>query len=174
MELCLMTLKEVMKKLNKELDQKQNEVMTPLGYYIASELSIEILESVDYLHKQKVIHRDLKPNNILITNGMNGRFVKIADFGLATIHEFDGQTHTKYKGSQRYVAPEVLRTRNYDLKVDIYSLGVILQEIFNIDINEYNMKRKFVFYILRFSFFQIIGLSARALNLQINIQNYLN
>jgi serine/threonine protein kinase len=68
--------------------------MTPLGYYIASELSIEILESVDYLHKQKVIHRDLKPNNILITDRMNGRFVKIADFGLATFHEFDG--HKRY------------------------------------------------------------------------------
>ncbi len=137
MEFCLMTLKEVMKKLNEELNQKLSEVMTPLGYYISSEIFKEILESVDYLHKQKVIHRDLKPNNILITDGMNGRFVKIADFGLATIHEFDGQTHTKYKGTQKYVAPEVMRGRNYDLKVDIYSLGFILQELFNIDINEY-------------------------------------
>jgi serine/threonine protein kinase len=153
MELCLMSIKEVTKKMNNELNQKLNEVMTPLGYYIASELSIEILESVDYLHKQKVIHRDLKPNNILITNGMNGRFVKIADFGLATIHEFDEQSHTKYKGTIRYAAPEVMRTRNYDMKADIYSLGVILQELFNIDINEYNMKHKFIFYILRFLFF---------------------
>jgi thiamine kinase-like enzyme len=137
MEFCLMTLKEVMKKLNNELNQKRSEVMTPLGYYIASELSIEILESVDYLHKQKVIHRDLKPNNILITDGMNGRFVKIADFGLATFHEFNGQSHTKYKGTVRYAAPEVMSSRKYDTKADIYSLGVILQELFNIDINEY-------------------------------------
>jgi serine/threonine protein kinase len=150
MELCLMSLKEVMKKLNNELNQKRNEVMTPFGYYIASELSIEILESVDYLHKQKVIHRDLKPNNILITDGMNGRFVKIADFGLATIHEFDGQSHTKYKGTVRYAAPEVMSSTKYDTKADIYSLGVILQELFNIDINEYNMKHKFIFHILRF------------------------
>ncbi len=64
---------------------------------------------------------------------MDGRFVKIADFGLATIHEFDGQTHTKYKGIQEYIAPEVMSRRNYDLKIDIYSLGVILQELFNID-----------------------------------------
>jgi serine/threonine protein kinase len=49
--------------------------MTPLGYYISSELFIEILESVDYLHKQKVIHEDLTPTNILITDGTNGRFV---------------------------------------------------------------------------------------------------
>jgi serine/threonine protein kinase len=137
MEFCLMTLREVIKKLNSELNQKLSQVITSLSYYISSELFKEILESVDYLHKQKVIHRDLKPNNILITDGMNGRFVKIADFGLATIHEFDGQTHTKYKGTIRYAAPEVMRSRNYDIKADIYSLGVILQELFNIDINEY-------------------------------------
>jgi serine/threonine protein kinase len=141
MELCLMSLKELIKQLNKELDQKLNEVMTPLGYYISSELFKEIIESVDYLHKQKVIHRDLKPNNILITDGMNGRFVKIADFGLATFHEKDGHSHTKYKGTQKYVAPEVMRTTKYDTKADIHSLGVILQELFNIDLNEYNMKQ---------------------------------
>jgi serine/threonine protein kinase len=82
--------------------------MTPLDYYISSELFKEILEGVDYLHKQKVIHRDLKPNNVLITDGMNGRFVLIADFGLATIHEFSGQSHTKCKGTIRYAAPEVM------------------------------------------------------------------
>jgi serine/threonine protein kinase len=144
MELCLMTLKQLIRKLNIELNRKPNEVMTPLGYYISSELFKEILESVDYLHKQKVIHRDLKPNNILITNGTNGRFVKIADFGIATIHNSDGQTHTKYKGTIRYAAPEVMRTRNYDMKADIYSLGVILQELFNIDINEYLKYKSFL------------------------------
>jgi serine/threonine protein kinase len=156
MELCLMSLKEVMKKLNNELNQKRNEVMTPLGYYIASELSIEILESVDYLHKQKVIHRDSKPNNILITDGTNGRFVKIADFGLATFHEFDGQSHTKYKGTVRYAAPEVMSSRKYDTKADIYSLGVILQELLNIDINEYFKYKSFlnIFYFLFFNKFQ--------------------
>jgi serine/threonine protein kinase len=137
MELCLTTLKELIKKLNNELNQKLNDVMTPLGYYISSELFKEILECVDYLHQQRIIHRDLKPNNILITNGMNGKFVKIADFGISTIHEFDGQTHTKYKGTIRYAAPEVMISRNYDMKADIYSLGVILQDLFNIDINEY-------------------------------------
>jgi serine/threonine protein kinase len=137
MELCSKTLKDLIKQLNEELNQKPEKVMTPLGYYISSELFIEILESVDYLHKQKVIHRDLKPTNILITDGTNGRFVKIADFGLATIHEFEGQSHTKYSGTPKYRAPEVCSKNKYDLKADIYSLGFILQNLFNIDINEY-------------------------------------
>jgi serine/threonine protein kinase len=146
MELCLMTLKEVMRKLDQEFNRKTSEVNTPEGYYVSSELFIEILEGVDYLHKQKVIHRDLKPNNVLITDGMSGRFVKIADFGLATIHEFDGQSHTKYKGTIRYAAPEVMSSRKYDTKADIYSLGVILQEVFKIDINEYlNIFKYFIF-----------------------------
>jgi alpha-tubulin suppressor-like RCC1 family protein len=80
------------------MEQKQNdfkrklfEVMTSLEYYISSELFEETLEAVNYLHSLKppIIHRDLKPNNILITDGTNGRFVKIADFGLSTFHKFD-------------------------------------------------------------------------------------
>ncbi len=98
------------------MEQKQNdfkrkrfEVMTPLEYYISSELFKEILEAVNYLHSHKpsIIHRDLKPTNILITEGLNGRFVKLCDFGLATIHKFDEQTHTERLGSVRYIAPEV-------------------------------------------------------------------
>ena len=85
--------------------------MTPLGYYIASELSIGILERVNYLHKQKVIHRDLKPNNILITDGMNGRFVKIADFGVS--HQSLEDDHgndlalAKTAGTPAFFAPEL-------------------------------------------------------------------
>ncbi len=171
MEFCLMTLRDVSKKLNNELNRELSGVMTTLGYYISSQLFEEILESVDYLHKQKVIHRDLKPNNILITDGMNGRFVKIADFGLATIHEFDGQSHTKYKGTQRYVAPEVMRRRNYDMKADIYSLGVILQELFNIDINEYLKYKSFFNFIISYFLlnFRPIGEGSKLENKYLNL-----
>jgi serine/threonine protein kinase len=68
-------------------------ILVSNGYFISSELFVDILQSVDYLHKQKVIHRDLKPSNILITYEMNGRFVRIADFGLAVIHEYTWNTH---------------------------------------------------------------------------------
>jgi serine/threonine protein kinase len=101
--------------------------MIPIGYYIASELFKEIVESIDYLHNKSppIIHRDLKPTNILIANGMSSRFVKLTDFGLATFHEFDEQSHSLSSGTMKYMAPEVL-TRKYDTKVDIFSLGVII------------------------------------------------
>jgi serine/threonine protein kinase len=150
MEFCLMTLRDVINKLNNELTQYRSEVMTPLGYYISSQLFEEILESVDYLHKQNVIHRDLKPNNILITDGMNGRFVKLSDYGLATIHEFFGHSCTKYEEKERYVAPEVMSSKKYDTKADIYSFGVILQELFNIDINEYLKYKSFFNFIISY------------------------
>jgi serine/threonine protein kinase len=136
MELCPMTMKEAIEKLNQELHRKEDEMMTPLGYYISSELFIETLECVDFLHKQNppLIHRDLKPTNILITQGLNGRFVKLGDFGSATTH-FNEQKHTEGSGTPKYMAPEVSNGTNYDTKADIYSLSFIGQELFNIDIN---------------------------------------
>jgi serine/threonine protein kinase len=129
--LCLKTLDEVIIQLSLELNSKEIASFQPIVYYISSELLNEILESVFFLHEQKIIHRDLKPANILITNGTNGRFIKIADFGLAIIHEMPDQSHTQGLGTHKYMAPEVLRTQKYDTKADIYSLGVILFELFN-------------------------------------------
>jgi alpha-tubulin suppressor-like RCC1 family protein len=134
MELCYKTLRDIIKQLNTELNQNSLEIMSPIGYYISSELFIETLESVDYLHKQKpqIIHRDLKPTNILIAFKTDGRFVKLADFGLAKLQESEDQSNTRDVGTHKYMAPEVLTSRKYNTKADIYSLGVIIPELFNI------------------------------------------
>jgi serine/threonine protein kinase len=138
MEYCSETLTKFMEKIKKEMKLKENELLTPICYYIAGELSFELIECVNYLHKQNppIIHRDLKPENILITDGINGRFVKIADFGLSTIHEFSDQSHTYLLGTLNYIAPEVLGGQRYDTKADIFSLGVVMQNIFSIKNNE--------------------------------------
>jgi serine/threonine protein kinase len=137
MDLCLFTLRDAMNKVNEELSIKNREPLNPIGYYIACELFIEILQSIDFLHKQSpaIIHRDLKPQNILVTNGSNGRYIKISDFGIATAHSGE-QSHTQLVGTRKYMAPEVWNGRKYDTKADIYSIGVITQEMFNIDINK--------------------------------------
>jgi serine/threonine protein kinase len=154
-ELCDKTLKDVINEINENIEMKSNETLTPIGYYIASELFIEILESVDFLHKQNppIIHRDLKPENILLKKVKNSkRFIKIADFGLVAIHEFAQQSHTIDKGTLKYMAPKVMNNSKYDTKSDIYSLYVILQELFCIDVNrylkltKYYCLKKYIFY----------------------------
>jgi serine/threonine protein kinase len=135
MELCPKTLEDIMEEKQNYFKRESFEAMNPLEYYISSEIFKEILESVNYLHKQNIIHRDLKPENILITDGINGRFVKVADFGLAVIHESEGQKHTTDRGTPKYTAPEVYRGRYYDTKADIYSLGATAEELFDVYIS---------------------------------------
>ena len=85
----------------------------------------EIAEGVAYIHSQQVVHRDLKPSNIMVTH--NGDYVKIIDFGLA-----DTNSHAILKqptGTLRYMPPEQLQRSVADVRNDIYSLGIIMQEM---------------------------------------------
>jgi serine/threonine protein kinase len=135
MELCFNNLKEIIKQKQEYFNREQSKMMTQTEYFISNELFKEILECVNFLHNENIIHRDLKPENILITNGTNGRFVKLGDFGLAVFHEYDGQSHTRDRGTPEYTAPEVNYSRNYDKKSDIFSLAVIAQKLFDIDVH---------------------------------------
>jgi serine/threonine protein kinase len=132
MYLCDKTLEEIREEIHNDMNLMLNNFLTSLGYYITSELLIEILKGVHYLHKNNIIHRDLKPENILLTDGINGSFVKIADFGLAKVYD-KKELNTKDRGDVRYMAPEVIRSQKYDPRADIYSLGIIIQDLFGID-----------------------------------------
>lgn len=87
----------------------------------------ELLQAIDYIHRSQVIHQDLKPNNILITN--NGNHVKVIDFGLS-----DGEDYYTNKNlgfSDRFAAPEQLKKESViDHRADIYALGKIIGIIF--------------------------------------------
>ncbi|KAL4495569.1 hypothetical protein ABPG72_020310 [Tetrahymena utriculariae] len=86
----------------------------------------QILESINYLHKNKIIHRDLKLENVLIQNGK----VKLCDFGCATFCDSPPyQRRRSFCGTLDYVSPEMIQDQIYDKEIDIWAIGVIAFEL---------------------------------------------
>ncbi|TVY49671.1 Serine/threonine-protein kinase [Lachnellula occidentalis] len=84
----------------------------------------QILSAVGYCHSFNICHRDLKPENILLTKGGE---IKVADFGMAALHQSPDHKLETSCGSPHYAAPELIRGITYrGEKVDIWSMGVIL------------------------------------------------
>ncbi|CAG2167491.1 unnamed protein product [Oppiella nova] len=94
---------------------------------------------INYLHNKStpIMHRSIQPSNILIKHHAHGHFVKLADFGLAIEHQTESQSHTQFLNAGKYMAPEVKQSRKYELSSDVYSLGVLAQDLFNFDINKF-------------------------------------
>ncbi|KAK5926068.1 hypothetical protein CgunFtcFv8_021671 [Champsocephalus gunnari] len=88
----------------------------------------QTVRGVEYIHSQKLIHRDLKPENIMI--GQDGQ-VKIVDFGMVTLDNDPENLRERSmgKGTPSYMAPEQMRQKTYDRKVDIFPLGLIYFEL---------------------------------------------
>jgi serine/threonine protein kinase len=89
----------------------------------ALQLTEEIAEALDYAHAQGVIHRDIKPGNILITETGHA---KIADFGIAKLNLAHFTLPGRVLGTPAYMAPEQLSGEAADGRSDLFSLGVIL------------------------------------------------
>ncbi|XP_072240829.1 serine/threonine-protein kinase PLK1 [Leuresthes tenuis] len=102
-----------------ELHKRRKAVTEPETRYYMTQL----LKGVQYLHSNRVIHRDLKLGNIFLNDDMD---VKIGDFGLATKIEFDGERKKTLCGTPNYIAPEVLCKKGHSYEVDVWSLGCIL------------------------------------------------
>src|SRR5580765_1010229 len=89
----------------------------------ALQLAEEVAEALDYAHAQGVIHRDVKPGNILVTQDGHA---KIADFGIAKLNLAHFTLPGKVLGTPAYMAPEQLAGEGVDGRSDLFSLGVIL------------------------------------------------
>ncbi|MCX7904208.1 MAG: Stk1 family PASTA domain-containing Ser/Thr kinase [Caloramator sp.] len=98
-----------------------------IRYDEALKIVLQISQALDHAHKNGVIHRDIKPHNILITED---NIIKVTDFGIARASTFNTVTNTgKVMGSVHYLSPEQARGLYSDHRTDIYSLGVVFYEM---------------------------------------------
>ncbi|KAF8064123.1 kinase-like domain-containing protein [Lyophyllum atratum] len=100
----------------------------PFSQNITKSFTAQILKGLAYLHSHKVLHRDLKADNILVqTDGT----CKISDFAISKHADNDGLVFTALQGSLYWMAPEVINTskQGYTAKVDIWSLGCLILEM---------------------------------------------
>ncbi|XP_024958988.1 serine/threonine-protein kinase STY17-like [Cynara cardunculus var. scolymus] len=109
--------------------KRRKERVTPLPPFekrLAK--ALEVAQGMQYLHEHKpmIIHRDLKPSNIFLDDAFH---VRVADFGHARFLTDEEKAFTGETGTFVYMAPEVIRSEPYDEKCDVYSFGIILNEL---------------------------------------------
>jgi serine/threonine-protein kinase len=110
------TLGQIMKRYPKGMPWRQ-----------AIKLAAQVLSALEYAHSQDVIHRDIKPNNLIVQP--NGT-VKVMDFGVAKILGADKLTRTGFiTGTLKYMSPEQVQCKPLDGRSDLYSTALVLYEI---------------------------------------------
>jgi serine/threonine protein kinase/tetratricopeptide (TPR) repeat protein len=94
-------------------------------------VALQMLAALDEVHSRAIVHRDIKPDNILVEPARDGRapVAKLADFGIARVGDLDDdETAWSVRGSPPYLAPELLSDGVTDARSDLYALGVTLYE----------------------------------------------
>ncbi|KAF8403551.1 hypothetical protein HHK36_011655 [Tetracentron sinense] len=114
---------------NGSLDQHiSKSALKPLSWTERVKIALGAARGLNYLHQYNIIHRDMRPNNILVTHDHEPL---LGDFGLArTQHEeSDNSTETRVVGTFGYLAPEYAESGKVSTKTDVYSFGVVLLEL---------------------------------------------
>jgi tRNA A-37 threonylcarbamoyl transferase component Bud32 len=98
----------------------------PMSLATALDIISQVGDALDYAHANRVIHRDVKPANILITTENR---VKITDFGIARLESSNLTQEGQLLGTPNYMAPEQIQGKEVDHRADLFSLGVVLYEM---------------------------------------------
>ncbi|XP_058106199.1 serine/threonine-protein kinase STY13-like [Magnolia sinica] len=101
-----------------------------LAFKIVIQLALDLSRGLSYLHSRKIVHRDVKSENMLLDSQRN---LKIADFGVARVEAQNPKDMTGETGTLGYMAPEVLDGKPYNRRCDVYSFGICLWEIYCCD-----------------------------------------
>ncbi|GLT60352.1 hypothetical protein SLA2020_331210 [Shorea laevis] len=101
-----------------------------LAFKVVIQLALDLSRGLSYLHSKKIVHRDVKTENMLLDSQ---RTLKIADFGVARVEAQNPKDMTGETGTLGYMAPEVLDGKPYNRRCDVYSFGICLWEIYCCD-----------------------------------------
>jgi serine/threonine-protein kinase len=117
----------VMELIEGDTLNKIIEKEAPMDFRKVIDISKQVASALRIAHKNKIIHRDVKPHNIMVTND---GVVKLADFGIArAVNDATLSTGSKIVGSVHYFSPEQARGNYVDERSDIYSLGIVMYEM---------------------------------------------
>lgn len=120
---CIWIVEELMSySLYDLISKKPGQIPEKISAYILR----EILKGLHYLHSRLRIHRDIKSDNVLLSN--KGE-IKIADLGLSAQVDENQPNRQTFAGTLLWMAPEVLEQKRYDSKIDIWSLGIVAFEL---------------------------------------------
>jgi tetratricopeptide (TPR) repeat protein len=108
------------------LKEAKNAGKSGLGSRRVAEIALDMARALSYAHGQSVIHRDVKPSNILISPRSGA---KLMDFGISKVLEARGDGGTDAKGTPQYMPPEQILGRDVDGRTDLYALGISMFEL---------------------------------------------
>ena len=104
----------------------------PLSISLIAEIVSQICSALDEAHRQHIVHRDIKPDNIILNSTPAGPRVKVLDFGIAKLRDDSATILTQtgnVMGTPHYMSPEQCLGEELDSRADIYSLGIVVYEM---------------------------------------------
>jgi serine/threonine protein kinase len=107
----------------------------PLPPLTVAEILSQVCDALDEAHRNNMVHRDIKPDNIIVNASPSGLRVKVLDFGIAKLHNVSSSgminlTATgSVMGTPQYMSPEQCMDEELDGRSDVYSLGIVLYEV---------------------------------------------